>query len=233
MYQAQRHAASRPRAIASRSRSTLVGPGLERQHALRPRDRDRARRVPVGAERGDHRDRRQARRVRAAGAGAATRRARSSSACRASCTRRCWSGLKPGEQVVTIGSFFIDADHKLKGLVAGRMITAIIEHVIRFRWIVWRVVAALVGAQRLRAPHRGARRHPRHLRPADHRLREVAAQPAADRDRGDRAGHPGAGRARPTSGRSAVPRTWGTRSSTSSCRIPAAARRSGSSSPTA
>jgi len=23
-------------------------------------------------------------------------------------------GLKPGEQVVTIGSFFIDADHKLK-----------------------------------------------------------------------------------------------------------------------
>ena len=24
-------------------------------------------------------------------------------------------GLKPGEQVVTIGSFFIDADHKLKG----------------------------------------------------------------------------------------------------------------------
>jgi multidrug efflux pump subunit AcrA (membrane-fusion protein) len=25
------------------------------------------------------------------------------------------SGLKPGEQVVTIGSFFIDADHKLKG----------------------------------------------------------------------------------------------------------------------
>jgi Cu(I)/Ag(I) efflux system membrane fusion protein len=25
------------------------------------------------------------------------------------------SGLQPGEQVVTIGSFFIDADHKLKG----------------------------------------------------------------------------------------------------------------------
>jgi Cu(I)/Ag(I) efflux system membrane fusion protein len=24
-------------------------------------------------------------------------------------------GLKPGEQVVTIGSFFIDAEHKLKG----------------------------------------------------------------------------------------------------------------------
>ena len=26
------------------------------------------------------------------------------------------SGLKPGEQVVTFGSFFIDAEHKLKGL---------------------------------------------------------------------------------------------------------------------
>jgi len=25
-------------------------------------------------------------------------------------------GLMPGEQVVTFGSFFIDADHKLKGL---------------------------------------------------------------------------------------------------------------------
>jgi Cu(I)/Ag(I) efflux system membrane fusion protein len=25
-------------------------------------------------------------------------------------------GLTPGEQVVTFGSFFIDADHKLKGL---------------------------------------------------------------------------------------------------------------------
>jgi multidrug efflux pump subunit AcrA (membrane-fusion protein) len=24
-------------------------------------------------------------------------------------------GLKPGERVVTIGSFFIDAEHKLKG----------------------------------------------------------------------------------------------------------------------
>jgi multidrug efflux pump subunit AcrA (membrane-fusion protein) len=26
------------------------------------------------------------------------------------------NGLMPGEQVVTFGSFFIDADHKLKGL---------------------------------------------------------------------------------------------------------------------
>ena len=28
---------------------------------------------------------------------------------------RCIDGLKPGEQVVTFGSFFIDADYKLKG----------------------------------------------------------------------------------------------------------------------
>ena len=57
------------------------------------------------------------------------------------------SGLKPGEQVVTFGSFFIDAEHKLKGLVASRarMITAIIEHVIRFRWIVWCLVAVLIA----------------------------------------------------------------------------------------
>jgi len=28
---------------------------------------------------------------------------------------RVLDGLNPGEQVVTFGSFFIDADHKLKG----------------------------------------------------------------------------------------------------------------------
>ena len=47
---------------------------------------------------------------------------------------------------MTFGSFFIDAEHKLKGSVAhARMITAIIEHVIRFRWIVWCLVAVLIA----------------------------------------------------------------------------------------
>ncbi len=36
-------------------------------------------------------------------------------ACRESSIPRYRDGLKAGEQVVTFGSFFIDADHKLKG----------------------------------------------------------------------------------------------------------------------
>ena len=61
---------------------------------------------------------RQARRLRPEPSRGATCRGRSSRASRASCSRRCSSGLKAGEQVVTFGSFFIDAEHKLKGLVA-------------------------------------------------------------------------------------------------------------------
>ena len=55
------------------------------------------------------------------------------------------NGLKEGEQVVTFGSFFIDADFKLKGLEDRSMITAIIELVIRFRWIVGCLVVALMA----------------------------------------------------------------------------------------
>ena len=89
--------------------------GHRRQRALRPGNRHRSGRVPVGAERSDHRIRRQAR-------SSTSRRARASYA-----PREIKPGLQGelytqvlrrpegGEQVVTIGSFFIDADHKLKG----------------------------------------------------------------------------------------------------------------------
>ena len=74
------------------------------------------------------------------------------------------------------------------------MITAIIRAVIRFRLVVLAAGGGCVVAQRLRHPHRAARRDPRHLRSADHRLREVAAQPAAARNRGHRAADQRAGR---------------------------------------
>ena len=99
-----------------------------------------------------------------------------------------------GEQVVTIGSFFIDAEHKLKRLVAG--FSDHRHHRARHPLPLARAApwSRACRAQRLRAPHGGARRHSRHLRSPDHRLREVAAQPAGDRARGHRAGHPRAGR---------------------------------------
>ena len=56
-------------------------------------------------------------------------------------------GVKDGDQVVTFGSFFIDAEQKLKGdgadlASAGPMSLAIIRAVIRWRAAVWFLVAA-------------------------------------------------------------------------------------------
>ena len=67
------------------------------------------------------------------------------------------------------------------------MIAALIEAIVRCRWLIG--VAARGGRRRqhLRNAHRAARRDPRYLRPAGHRLREVAAQPGAARDRSHRA----------------------------------------------
>ena len=46
---------------------------------------------------------------------AATCRGRSSVGVQGELYTQVLDGLKPGEQVVTFGSFFIDAEHKLKG----------------------------------------------------------------------------------------------------------------------
>ena len=58
------HAGRSPTATGRSVTAALSGPGARGQLALRPRDRDRAARVAVGAERSDHRVRRQARGLR-------------------------------------------------------------------------------------------------------------------------------------------------------------------------
>ena len=97
------------------------------------------------------------------------------------------------------------------------MIAAIIRNVIRFRWVVLVHHGGAGRRERLCAPHGAARRHSRHLRPADHRLHRSGR--AARWSSKPKSPSRSSGRwpARRTSSRSAAPRTWGTRSSTSSC----------------
>ena len=77
-------------------------------------------RVPVGAERGDHRRRRHGTSSTCRQRTGSTCRRRFRPAFRASCYTQVLDGLKDGEQVVTFGSFFIDAEHKLKGTEPDR-----------------------------------------------------------------------------------------------------------------
>ena len=173
--------------------------------------------VPLGAERGDHRGRRQAHRLRPAGPGN-TCPAEIHTGIQGELLTQVIDGVKQeGDQVVTFGSFFIDAEHKLKGTARTvTMITAVIRAVIRWRAVAWLLVAAGVLFSVYSIRHGVARRHPRHLRSADRRLREVGAKPAAARNGGHRAAHQRAGRLARHPVDARVIRTWGTRSSTSS-----------------
>ena len=72
--------------------AALSGPAHDGQLTIHPRNRHRADRVLVRAERGDHRVGRQARRLRPGGEGALRAARDSSPVSRASCIRRCWTG---------------------------------------------------------------------------------------------------------------------------------------------
>ena len=114
-----RHARRRPRPGGVDVEASLDGTGAPERHALRHGDRRRTRAVPVGA-----RTRRSSRKA-----------TRTSSTCSSSPDSTCpqeiqtgiqgelytqvLDGVKDDAQVVTFGSFFIDAEHKLKGTEQG------------------------------------------------------------------------------------------------------------------
>ena len=95
--------------------------------------------VSVGAERGDHRNGRQARRLRPGGARAATCRGRFSSGVQGELYTQVLDGLKAGRAGRDVRQLLHRRRAQAEGLLdqPTRMITAIIEHVIRFRWLVW------------------------------------------------------------------------------------------------
>ena len=107
---------------ASRRKGDRVGvtvdahrSGAAGQPAIRARDRHRGDRAPLGPERSDHRDRRAARRLRARTPSGSYAQREIQTGLQGELFTEIPGGLKAGEQVVTFGSFFIDADHKLKG----------------------------------------------------------------------------------------------------------------------
>ena len=93
----------------------LIAPGAAGQLEIRARDRDRGDRAHVGPERSHHRDRRRARGVRARTLDDSYAQREIQIGLQGELFTEVTGGLKEGEQVVTFGSFFIDADHKLKG----------------------------------------------------------------------------------------------------------------------
>ena len=95
---------------------TLIGSRAAGQPEIRARDRDRRGRAHVGPERSHHRDRRSDAWCTCKDASSGSYAPREIQiGLQGELFTEITGGLKAGEQVVTFGSFFIDADHKLKG----------------------------------------------------------------------------------------------------------------------
>ncbi len=98
-----------------RRRGVADGLGAAECHALRHGDRRRTGTIPVRPERGDHRGGRPSTSCTCSSSPDSTSRRKIQTGIQGELFTQVLDGVKEEAQVVTFGSFFIDAEHKLKG----------------------------------------------------------------------------------------------------------------------